>query len=117
MIIYYDRNGNAIVQFHDKHLFDMKGNPLAFICHNAVFNLQGKLLGYFGNGWICDKQNNAVLYTDIHFGGPMPPLHKIPPVPAIPMIPPVPPIPSIPPVPPIQSFSWSSLTAMDFFYQ
>ena len=117
MIMYYDRHGDAIVQFHNKHLFDMKGKPLAFIYHNAIFNLQGKLLGYCGNGWICDKRNDSVLYTDTHFGGPIPPIHKIPPIPAIPVIPPVPPIPPIPPIPPTQSFSWSRLTAKDFFNQ
>ena len=41
MIMYYDRHGDAIVQFHNKHLFDVKGNPLAFIYHMLFLICKG----------------------------------------------------------------------------
>ena len=118
MVIYYNKRGKASVYFQNKHIFDLKGIPLAFVNNNAVYNLRGKHLGYFENGWIRDKYNRAVLYTDSYTGfGPVPPIHEIAPIPSIPAIPPIPPIPPIAPIPPVATSTWSTIDALEFFGQ
>ena len=99
-------------------MFTITGTPVAFIRNGTVFDFSARLLGYYSNGWIRDKNGYAVLFTDDHSGvGPIPPIHEIPPFPAIPSIPPIPPMTPIPPFPPIPSYSWSSISAEDFFYK
>ncbi|MBQ5825621.1 MAG: hypothetical protein IIW48_12560 [Clostridia bacterium] len=118
MTMYYDKHGYAIVHLQNKHLFDMKGKPVAFIYNKAVYNLRGKLLGYADHGWIRDKHNHAVLYTDNYSGfGPLPPVHYVAPIPCILAVPPVPPIPPIAPIPPVASSNWSVLSADAYFNQ
>ena len=46
MTMYYDKCGYAVVNLQNQHLFDLSWNPLALIYNNAVYNLQGNLLGY-----------------------------------------------------------------------
>ena len=90
-IFFYSKKGKAIVFQKDNFIFSLKGKPLAFIKNNAIFSFKAKHLGYFQDGWIRDKKNNAVMYSDNHSGtGPIPPIHEIAPIPYIPSIPPIP---------------------------
>lgn len=61
---YYSKEGKTIIYQIGEYLYTIKGKPVAFLSEGAVFTINGHLLGYYGDGWIRDKRNNAVMFTD-----------------------------------------------------
>jgi len=105
----FSNKGVTIGWKKENIIYDINGNPRAFINKDSIFNYNGNYIGRLQNGYIREKFGNAAGFLEHAENGPIKPIIKISNVPPIPKITPIQPIISIPPIPSIPSYNWSSL--------
>ncbi len=114
----HNRKGKASY-FMDKDrrfVYNEKGDPAAAIVKGAVLALDGKHLGWYGDGWLRDKEGKCVGFSEpTGKGGPNPPKAKRPTPPARKQDPPDPPEPGELPEHPPRRPLWSDLSDKEFF--
>lgn len=72
---FYDRHGEAVAYVEDgEHIYSWDGRPLAFISGEHVYAFSGNFIGWFNDGWIRDKNGDAMLFADNAKGGPEKPM-------------------------------------------
>lgn len=70
----YDKTGGALVYLNnDNYIYQYDGTPVASVLDNAVYDLQGRHVGWFFDGWVTDVDGGAILYSR---GSGMQAIHK-----------------------------------------
>jgi len=59
---FFNKSGKAnfFLDGDDIHVFDWDGKPVAFVEREAVFTFKGAHLGWYGDGWLRDKNGKCV---------------------------------------------------------
>lgn len=64
-MVFYDNHGRPTAYTEDgTHIYLFTGQPAAYLSRDAVYGFNGKLLGWFSNGWIRDLNGNCVFYSE-----------------------------------------------------
>lgn len=64
-MVFYDNHGKPTAYTEDDmHIFLFTGQPVAYLSGDAVFGFNGRLLGWFNNGWIRDLNGYCVFYSE-----------------------------------------------------
>ena len=81
-IILYDRTGAAIAYTLEDGatLSTYGGRLVGYIHEDGIFDFQGKLLGWYLEGWVVDAHGARVFFTKDSKGGPGRPIKEIPPI-------------------------------------
>ena len=106
----YDSRGHVVGWRRRATIFDLAGNPRAFISQRALFTYDGKFLGRLEDGWYRDPEGHPVAFEARASGGPMRPVLQPGAVTPLPDPDPAPlPVGPLPPPPRIRSSKWSPL--------
>ncbi len=113
----YDRYGSPVAYFLlSGEIYAVDGRPLAYMVGFYIYAYNGRLLGFFNNGWIIDKQGYFVLFTKNAYGGPVKPVCRVEPIVHVRYIAPIKGVRQIPPVFPVLRLGWSNYSAgLTFF--
>jgi len=81
-IILYSRTGAATAYTLDdgETLYTYGGRPVGYIFEDAIFNFQGRILGWYLDGWVIDFDGTRVFFTKESKGGPNTPIKGIQPI-------------------------------------
>jgi hypothetical protein len=81
-IILYDRTGAAIAYTLEdgETLYTYGGRPVGYIHEDAIFSFQGRILGWYLDGWVVDFDGMRVFFSKDSQGGPARPIRGIPPI-------------------------------------
>jgi hypothetical protein len=81
----YGRGGRASHYVADDGMFyTWGGQPVGFVNGQEIYASSGRHVGRLSNGWVRDRNGNAVAFSAGAKGGPIPPVPAIPPIKAIP---------------------------------
>lgn len=114
---FYNRYGDPICYTEDgENIFSFRGSPLGYIYEREkIYSYDGDFLGWFNDGWIIDRDGEAVFFTENARGGLVTPTKHIAPTKSVRRITPIKCTRHIPPVRPVFKLSWSRYTDTDFF--
>lgn len=71
---FYNQNGEAVAYTDDgTHIYAWGGKPLAYLSGAHVYSFEGQFRGWFEDGWVRDRNGDAMLFTKTSTGGPMKP--------------------------------------------
>jgi hypothetical protein len=99
-----------------RHVFDLKGSPVAFLNEDSLISYSGRHLGFFDRGLFRDHRGKVVAFLPGGKGGPALPVLETAPNPPAPARLPTLPGPPTPPTPPIPFLSWSKADWQQFIY-
>jgi hypothetical protein len=70
-IIFYDRNGHAVVYLFRREIFySFQGQPLGYVDRTgAIYWWDGRYLGFWQEGWIRDAQGFCLAFQRDAVGG------------------------------------------------
>ena len=65
LMVFYDNHGRPTAYTEDgTHIYLFTGQPVAYFSREAVYGFNGRLLGWFSDGWIRDLSGNCVFYSE-----------------------------------------------------
>lgn len=115
---FFDRSGAATCYAPDgEHLYLWGGEPVAYFYDDKVYGFNGRLLGWFENGWLYDRSNHPSLFTTEAAGGPVKPVRQVKPVKGVRGVRPVKSVRQVAIVRPVRSLNWSSYADVGYFEQ
>ena len=116
IMIFYNEHGKAIAFSDDnEHIYLFSGQPVAYIFEDAVYNFNGKQLGWLERGWVRDLNGCCVFFSENANGsGPIKLIKQITPIKPIKQILPIKSIRNIKKIKPINQSSWSTLSGTFF---
>jgi hypothetical protein len=116
-LTFYDVTGDAVAYCDDKrHLYAFSGAALAYLDGDSVYSFDGRHLGWWSRGWVCDHHGASVFFTEAaDSNGPQLPARRARPSKALKMMPPLPQYQRARPVRMVNGASWSSRSGAHFF--
>ena len=113
----YNRMGRPVGWITTRHIFDLKGSPVAFLDGDSVVSFSGRHLGFFDRGLFRDQRGDVVAFLSGAKGGPaLPPVPEVAPNPPAPINLPILPRLSNRPIAPIPFMNWSQTDWRQFIY-
>lgn len=74
---FFGGDGHAVCYSPDgEHLYLWSGEPVAYVTDEKVYSFNGRLLGWFTNGWLYDRANRPALFSSDSSGGPARPARR-----------------------------------------
>lgn len=117
-IEFFGHSGQAVCYSPDgQHFYLWSGQPVAHLKGDKVYSFGGRLLGWFTDGWLYDRQNCPALFSSKATGGPVRPVKQVPPVKSVRAVKPVKSVTQVPHVRPVKSLSWSPHADASYFHQ
>ena len=115
-IDFYSQAGEPIAYTDDgQHIYLFSGRPVAFLSGDAVYLFSGKHIGWFGDGWVRDRNGRPVFFTPDAYGGPIKPVRRVKPVKGVKQVKPVKGVKQVKSIKPVKALSWSDLSGEQFF--
>ena len=115
---FFSRSGDAVCYAPDgQHLHLWDGTPVGYFTEGKMYSFSGRLLGWFENGWLYDRQNKPALFSADASGGPIRPVRRVAPVKGVRRVKPVKAVRQIAHVRPVRSMSWSPVANATYFSQ
>lgn len=112
------RDGSAVSYSPDGvHLYLWNGTPAGYVANDRVYGFNGRLLGWFVNGWLYDRHNKPALFSRAATGGPVKPARSVRPVKSVRSVRPVKSVKQSPHARPARSLSWSNVADERYFEQ
>ncbi len=105
----YDRSGRVYAWLDENgRIISLRGNHLAFIDDDSVYNWRGKHIGWWRYGHIRESSGAVAVFTaDATNLGVVRPVRQVKPVKPVKAIAPVRPVKSVKPVRPVRKLAWA----------
>lgn len=118
-MVFYDNHGRPTAYTEDdEHIYLFTGEPVAYLCEDAVYGYNGKHFGWFLGGWVRDLNGKCVFFTENAAGsGPLKPLKQLTPLKSLKQLRPLKALRELKRLRPPNSLSWSVLSGKQFFAQ
>lgn len=115
---FFSNEGKATCYSPDgEHLYLWSGKPVGYVTDGRVYSFSGRLLGWFDNGWLYDRNNRPALFSPDSSGGPVRPVRQVKPVKSVRQVRPVKSVRQVAHVRPVRSLSWSNVADASYFNQ
>lgn len=105
----YDKSGRVFAWLDERgRIIGLRGNHLAFIDGDSVYNWRGQHVGWWQDGHIRDNSGAVAVFTaDASNLGVVKPVKGVKPVKPVKAVPPVKPVKAVKPIRPIKRLSWA----------
>ena len=111
-----DRHGNALAYLEeDGSIWSWDGDPIAYLVDEKVYSYDGRILGWFDNGWLHDLRNAPALFSPGAVGGPLKPLRSLTSLKGLKSLKPLKGLRKLAPLRPLRAASWSELSGLHYF--
>lgn len=116
---FYSSTGKPVAYCDDgEHIFLYSGKPVAYLYDTAVYGYNGKVYGWFENGWVRDLNGYCVFFTeDANGSGPLKPLKELHPLKGLKELIPLKGLKELMPLRAMNHLGWSNLSGEQFFEQ
>lgn len=80
-LIFHDSQGAPICYLDaGENVYTFSGEPVAYVMGKQVYTFAGRFLGWLEHGWLSDRENRPLFYSEEAVGGPSKPARKMHPM-------------------------------------